>query len=161
MNNHDLLARIIISQMQPTLTIQEIPCYCKQLQGSIHSKNDPLQQPLQQPIKQQLNSKPYCGCYNKETSHDMRCCGLCYGLCNTNNKDDQCYFCPETFEIYYKSGYFVTNDGLSRTGEPCEDWFCTIICLPTKIPIFFPCLLGSLLNNFINYCRDTNDNYLF
>ena len=100
-----------------------------------------------------------CWCYNKE-SQDMRCCGLCYTFCYNPNKVDQCYFCPETFEIYYTSGYVITNDGLSHTGEECEDCLCTTICLPTKIVLFWPCFFGSIFNNSINYCRDTNTNYL-
>ena len=103
------------------------------------------------------NEKPLC-CYNKE-SKDMRCCGLCYTFCYNPNKDNQCYVCPETFKIYYKSGYFTTIDG-SQTGEECENCLCTVLCLPIKIPIFFPCLLGSLFNNAINYCRNTETNYL-
>ena len=100
-----------------------------------------------------------CWCYNKE-SQDMRCCGLCYTCCYIPNKDDQCYMCPETFEIYYTSGYVITSDGQSHTGEECEDCLCTTACLPFKIALFWPCLFGSLFNNSINYCRNTNNNYL-
>ena len=101
-----------------------------------------------------------CWCYNKE-SLDMRCCGLCYTCCYIPDKDKQCYVCPETFEIYYNSGYFITTDGGSQTGEECENCLCTAFCLPLKLPMFFSCLLGSLFNNSINYCRNTESNYLF
>jgi hypothetical protein len=111
-------------------------------------------------IKNNSKSKEKkCWCYNKE-SQDMRCCGLCYTCCYFPNKDDQCYMCPETFETYYTSGYVITTDGSSRTGEDCEDCLCTTLCLPIKLSLFFPCLVGSLFNNSINYCRNTNTNYL-
>lgn len=97
----------------------------------------------------------YCYCYSKN-SDDMRACGLCYTFCYNPNEIDQCYFCPKTFNEYYKSGYFSTNT-TSKEG----DCFCTIVFLPCKIPLFFPCLLGSLCNNIINYCRNTESNYLF
>lgn len=176
MNNHTFLASIIISKMQPDIVlmpIKKIPCECKELQAAIDKNNFKNKQIMKQQININSNTpvipshkpshKPYCGCYNKETSNDMRCCGLCYGLCTTRNKADQCYVCPETFEIYYNSGYFVTTDSLSKTGEPCEDCLCTILCLPTKLPLFFPCLLGSIFNNVINVCRNTTTiphNYL-
>ena len=109
--------------------------------------------------KVQEHYKKKCWCYNKD-SQDMRCCGLCYTLCYIPNKEDQCYMCPETFEIYYTSGYVITTDGGSQTGEDCENCLCTTLCLPFKIALFWPCLFGSLFNNSINYCRDTNTNYL-
>lgn len=109
--------------------------------------------------KSRMNPEKNCWCYNKE-SQDMRCCGLCYTFCYLTNKEDQCYVCPETFEIFYTSGYFVTTCGYGHTGDDCEDCVPTTLCLPLKLPIFFPCLLGSLFNNVINYCRYTDSNYL-
>ena len=101
-----------------------------------------------------------CGCYNKDKSNDMRLCGICYCYNNNLNKEEQCSFCPETFHEYYNSGYIITSSGFSKTGEPCEDCFCTGFCLPVKFPLFFTCCLGSICNNMINCCRDTNANYL-
>ena len=91
----------------------------------------------------------------------MRCCGLCYTCCYIPDKDKQCYLCPETFKTYYTSGYVVTTDSSIKTNEECEDCLCTILCLPFKLSLFWPCLCGSLFNNAINCCRDTNTNYLF
>ena len=96
-----------------------------------------------------------CCCYSKN-SHDMRACGLCYTFCYSPNEIEQCYFCPYTFKEYYESGYFMTKQSGSET-----DCCCTVAFLPFKFPLFFPCLLGSLFNNMINYCRDTKANYLF
>jgi hypothetical protein len=109
--------------------------------------------------KNEKHVKP-CWCYNKE-SKDMRCCGLCYTFCYISNKDDQCYMCPETFREYYTSGYVITTDGYGHTGEECEDCLCTTLCLPFKLSLFWSCCFGSLFNNSINYCRNTNANYLF
>lgn len=100
-----------------------------------------------------------CWCYNKE-SQDMRCCGLCYTFCYDTNKDKQCYMCPETFEIYYTSGYIITTCGGMQNKEDCENCVPTTFCFPLKFAMFWPCLFGSLFNNSINYCRNTNTNYL-
>ena len=110
-------------------------------------------------LKNNRTQKKHWCCYNKE-SQDMRCCGLCYTCCYIPDKEEQCYMCPETFEIYYNSGYFITTDGYSQTGEECENCCCTTFCLPIKLALFWPCLLGSLFNNSINCCRNTNMNYL-
>jgi hypothetical protein len=96
-----------------------------------------------------------CYCYSKN-SIDMRACGLCYTFCYNPNKIEQCYMCPNTFNEYYTSGYFVT-----KYSGSVDDCCCTVTFLPCKIPLFFPCLLGSLCNNIINYYRNTNTNYLF
>ena len=109
-------------------------------------------------IEQPKNS--FCGCYDKELSNDMRCCGLCYCYCQNLNKEDQCNCCNETFKEYYNSGYFITTSGYGNTEEPCENCVCTIMCLPFKFPLFFSCFLGSIFNNMINICRNTNNNYL-
>ena len=95
-----------------------------------------------------------CYCYSKN-SHDMRACGLCYTFCYKPDEIEQCYFCPRYFKEYYESGYFITKQ-LGSEPECC----CTVAFLPFKLPLFFPCLLGSLFNNMINYCRDTESNYL-
>ena len=95
-----------------------------------------------------------CGCY-KEDSTDTRCFGLCYFFCPAKNIDKEldsgrCDICPNHMKEYIKSGYFNTeNDGL-----------CTVLCLPIKIPLFFPCILGSACNNFINCVCKTDRNYL-
>ena len=95
-----------------------------------------------------------CYCY-KENSTDSRCFGLCYCFCPAKNigkelDSGRCDICPNHMKEYIKSGYFNTeNDGL-----------CTILCLPIKIPLFFPCILGSACNNCINYVCKTNRNYL-
>ena len=95
-----------------------------------------------------------CCCYSKK-SHDMRACGLCYTFCYNPNEIAHCYFCPKTFKEYYESGYFITNQSGSEP-ECC----CTVTFLPIKLPLFFPCLLGSIFNNMINYCCSTKANYL-
>ena len=96
-----------------------------------------------------------CCCYSKN-SHDMRACGLCYTFCYKSDELDQCNFCPYTFKEYYESGYFMTK--LSGTDPDC---CCSIVFLPIKLPLFFPCLLGSIFNNMINCCCNTKANYLF
>jgi hypothetical protein len=104
-------------------------------------------------IKQD-NANKWCYCYNK-VSTDSRCFGICYCFCPAKNIDkdldnNRCDICPNTFKEYIDSGYFNTeNDGL-----------CTILCLPIKIPLFFPCILGTACNNFINCLCKTNRNYL-
>ena len=95
-----------------------------------------------------------CCCYSKN-SHDMRACGLCYTFCYSPDEIKQCYFCPRYFKEYYESGYFITKQTGTET-ECC----CTVTFLPIKLPLFFTCLLGSLFNNMINYCRNTEANYL-
>ena len=124
-----------------------------------------LKQPNKQTIYNKQNkhnttkTEKKCWCYNKD-SLDMRCCGLCYTFCYIPDKDKQCYLCPETFEIYYNSGYVITTDGGSQTGEECEHCVCTTFCLPVKLILFWPCLFGSLFNTTVNFCRNTNENYL-
>jgi hypothetical protein len=128
---------------------------------SNYQKNEAMNKLKIQTIqKPNINTKTEkkCWCYNKE-SLDMRCCGLCYTFCYIPDKDKQCYMCPETFEIYYTSGYVITTEG-SQTGEECENCLCTTLCLPFKFALFWPCLFGSLFNNAINYCRNTETNYL-
>ena len=103
-------------------------------------------------IKQDDANK-WCYCYNKDST-DSRCFGLCYCFCPIKIDKDvdkiPCEFCPKTMKEYIDSGYFNTeNDGL-----------CTILCLPLKIPLFFPCILGSVFNNCINCLCNTNRNYL-
>ena len=162
--------------MQPDLVltpIKQIPIDSKQLQVSIEKNNCKNKQIIKQPVKNTTKNtgtttdtiksshKPYCCCYNKEISNDMRCCGLCYTFCYIPNKDKQCYACPETFEIYYNSGYVITTCGYGKTDDECDDCVPTTVCLLTKLPLFFPCLLGSIFNNIINKCRGTEHNYLF
>ena len=93
------------------------------------------------------------GCYRKD-SPDMRCCGLCY-MCS-DEPTDGC--CIPTMTEYFKSGLWKTTDGY---GSDSDNYCCTIICLPVKIPLCFPCLLATIFNSIINSCRGTNNNYLF
>ena len=99
----------------------------------------------------------YSGCY-KKNSFDVRCCGICYLLCpltkdNYNFVDsEQCECCPSNVTIYCDSPYIVTYD-LSVN--------CTWFCIPLKLPVTSPCLLGSLFNQCVNYVRNTHHNYLF
>lgn len=104
------------------------------------------------------------GCY-KYDSTDTRCCGLCYCLCPAKNisklvDKNRCDFCPDNFQEYLESGYFKTIDGPSDK----DNCFCTTLCLPIKFPLFFPCFLGTLVNQCFNSycCASTNQdrNYL-
>jgi hypothetical protein len=122
-------------------------------------KTNTKEQKQKEKQKKHHNYKP-CWCYNRE-SQDMRCCGVCYICCYNPNKEEQCYMCPETFEIYYTSGYVITTCGYGRTNDECEDCMPTTLCLPLKLAFFWPCLFGSIFNNCINYCRTTDTNYLF
>ena len=122
----------------------------KEINNSIKINKKPKDTSCQKP----------CWCYNKD-SQDMRCCGLCYTFCYITNKQEQCYVCPETFELYYTSGYVITTCGYGHTDDDCQDCVPTTMCLPLKLPMFFTCLVGSIVNNCINNCRDTNTNYLF
>ena len=118
-----------------------------------------MQKNIQNNIQKKEKENKMCCCYNK-ASKDMRCCGLCYTFCYITNKDDQCFMCLNTFEEYYTSGYFITTCGYGETNEDCENCVPTVFCLPVKLPLFLPCLLGSIFNNCINCCRDTDANYL-
>ena len=101
-----------------------------------------------------------CGCYNKE-SMDMRCCGICYYRYDNLDKQEQCNICPETLDVYCTSSYIVTECKPSHNTDDCDHCIPTILCLPLKLPMCFPCLLGSVFNNSINYCRGTHTNYCF
>lgn len=96
-----------------------------------------------------------CECYSEE-SIDRRCCGLCYHLCPAP-VDDQCQICPVDLDEYINSGYCKTTD-LPNSPDDCV---CTTICCPFKISLFMPCLLGSILNGYLNCFCSTNKNYLF
>jgi len=159
--NKDLQIKDIILD---SMLVHTQPCKIenKEIKTSNIQNNTILNKSLinNKTTKEQKQHKKKCWCYNKD-SQDMRCCGLCYTFCYIPNKEYQCYLCPETFEIYYTSGYVITSDGYGKTDEECEDCFCTTLCLPTKFALFWPCCIGSVFNNSINYCRDTNMNYLF
>uniref|UniRef100_A0A6C0IIN6 Uncharacterized protein n=1 Tax=viral metagenome TaxID=1070528 RepID=A0A6C0IIN6_9ZZZZ len=99
-----------------------------------------------------------CNCYNT-ASTDARCCGACYYCCPTKKKvEERCECCPNDFDTYWDSGYVQTNVGYG-TEDP--NGLCCWCCFPIKFPVFFTCFLGSLCNNYINWTRDTNLNYLF
>ena len=86
------------------------------------------------------------------THQDMRCCGLCYFCCSTNNI--QC--CPVNLNHYCLSGYIQTT----TVGN--HDGCCTCFCLPVKLPLTFICCLGSVVNECMNSCCNSiNMNYLF
>jgi hypothetical protein len=104
-------------------------------------------------------------CYSKE-SDDSRCCGACYWICPTGIIENQCNFCPNDFCEFWKSGYIQTSEGSVRNNDSCDececdDCFCTTVCFPLKITIFFPCFLGSLFNQCMNKVCASNRNYLF
>lgn len=54
--------------------------------------------------------------------------------------------------VYTNSGEAIDNGEIGP---------CCILCFPLKFSFFFPCLFGSGFNSCINYCRNTNTNYLF
>lgn len=87
------------------------------------------------------------------THQDMRCCGLCYFCCSTNNI--QC--CPVNLNHYCLSGYIQTTTTVNK-----DDGCCTCFCLPVKLPLTFICCLGSVVNECMNSCCNSiNMNYLF
>ncbi len=90
-----------------------------------------------------------CDCCN----NDPRCCGLCYYCC-PSEEPREC--CPANLNIYCNSGYIKTGDGLGG-----KDACCTCFCFLPKLLTFFPCFLGSVLNECINCICCTNLNYLF
>jgi hypothetical protein len=102
-------------------------------------------------------SKSCCPFYNRD-SEDSRCCGLCYCCCPTKSVEEQCNCCPNSFEMYWHSGYVQTTAGY---GKEEENGICCWCCFPIKFPVFFPCFIGSLVNSSINRVRKTNNNYLF
>jgi len=99
-----------------------------------------------------------CWCY-KRNSIDSRCCGVCYACCPSKTVAKQCNFCPNDFKMYWDSGYVQTSTGYGVLDE--KNGICCWFCFPIKFPLFFPCCLGSLGNECINYMRNTNLNYLF
>lgn len=98
-----------------------------------------------------------CACYRLPII-DARCCGVCYFCCPVKPDAHQCNVCPNTFDVYWNSGYVQTEAGY---GPPQPNGFCCWLCFPLKITLFFPCCLGAICNNCINYMRDTEVNYLF
>ena len=105
----------------------------------------------------------YCNnCCYRQNSSDTRCCGICYYNCplkednyNININDrDQLEFCLPNMNDYCKSGYIITYNIVPRND-------CSGCCLPYKLIICMPCLLGTLFNHCINCIRSTNTNYLF
>ena len=142
--------------MELTLVITKDPNMndkLNQIERMNKIKNDTRNGDTRNGAKDKKNNK-CCACY-KEDSTDTRCFGLCYCFCPAKNIDKdldsgRCDICPNHMKEYIKSGYFNTeNDGL-----------CTVLCLPIKIPLFFPCILGSACNNFINCICKTDRNYL-
>lgn len=110
------------------------------------------------PITPGENSSCCCYCYNTETSTDSRCCGVCYCCFPIKEGEKRFDYCPNNFSEYWDSCYVQTTAGPldhEKNGICC--WFCFF----PKLGMFFPCLLGSLCNGCVNYCRDTKTNYLF
>ena len=96
-----------------------------------------------------------CGCY-KANSTDARCCGLCYCCCpakHINKEIDlrRCDFCPNDFCEYWYSGYVQTVAGYGNREEDLNG-VCCWLCFPVKLPMFFSCFIGSLVNDGLNRC---------
>jgi hypothetical protein len=96
-----------------------------------------------------------CGCY-KANSTDARCCGLCYCCCpakHINKEIDlrRCDFCPNDFCEYWYSGYVQTVAGYGNKEEDLNG-VCCWLCFPVKLPMFFSCFIGSLVNDGLNRC---------
>lgn len=107
--------------------------------------------------KKKKESKYCCPFYNRD-SEDSRCCGLCYCCCPAKSAEEQCNCCPNSFEMYWHSGYVQTTAGI---GKEEENGICCWFCFPIKFSLFFPCFIGSLVNSSINNVRKTKNNYLF
>ena len=101
-------------------------------------------------------NKKLCGCYNRR-SNDMRCCGLCYNMCPYSTVESRYYCCHVGIKSYCDSSLVITIDDMNNDNDFC----CTILCLPIKIPMFFPCCICSFVNSIINCSRGTSSNYLF
>jgi hypothetical protein len=114
-------------------------------------------QPIKsQPILSNTKQLDCLSCYSKKSS-DARCCGLCFYCCPAKIYKDKFELCPINLYDYWISCYVQTNDGVRRE----EKDVCCFVCFPVKIVLFFPCLLGSLSNGFINCLRKTDLNYFF
>jgi hypothetical protein len=109
--------------------------------------------------KEEKESKCCCLFYNRDST-DSRCCGICYCCCPAKTPEDQFNCCPNNFAEYWHSGYVQTYSGYGNSAQE-ENGICCWFCFPLKFTIFFPCFLGSLMNNSINSLRKTNNNYLF
>ena len=110
-----------------------------------------------QRIKARQKPNPFCCCFRKPIK-DARCCGVCYTFCYESHKEKRVEFCPASCGEYCVSGYIITNSGGVYQDDVC---CCTVFCLPVKLVMFSPCLLGTTMNQFINCCRNTHANYLF
>ena len=126
---------------------------------STSNKSNKQKTIINQP-KTSLCSCACCGCYNKE-SMDMRCCGICYCYYDNLHNQEQCNICPETLDKYCTSSYIVTECKPKHNTDDCDDCIPTLLCLPLKFSMCFPCLFGAIFNNSINYCRGTHANYCF
>jgi len=133
--------------------------YTSQLETIAMSSNSEIKRTTENPFS-------LCGCY-KNDSPDSRFCGLCYCLYRNNDLNDrqfQCYICPVDVNEYCNSGYIQTKDGYGygNSKEGNTNICCTCACFPIKFPLFFPCLLGSLMNHSLNKCCSPpyNRNYL-
>ena len=74
----------------------------------------------------------------------------------------KCECCPNTISDYCNSGYIQTSQYKQPILQKTDKNGCwTFVCLPVKIPLFFPCFLGAVFNNCLNYTCSTNKNYLF
>ena len=114
-----------------------------------------IKQPKAVAQKKEENQRPCCGCY-KADSTDARCCGLCYCFCPANHIDKEidkkrCDCCPNDFCEYWYSGLVQTTAGYGNKEEDLNG-LCCWFCFPVKFPLFFPCFLGSLVNDVLNRC---------
>ena len=106
-------------------------------------------------LKARHKPNPF-GCCYRQPIKDARCCGVCYTFCYDKNRQLEC--CPYSVQEYCVSGYVITTSGGVYEDDVC---CCTLVCLPCKLVMFFPCFLGASFNHFINCCRNTETNYLF
>ena len=71
--------------------------------------------------------------------------------------------CLKNFSEYLSSPYFIT-EYCARPSDDENDKCCTIFmtllcCIPKQVTCF-PCLVGSLINQCLNYVKKTDQNYL-
>lgn len=79
---------------------------------------------------------------------------------NKNNTNKN--ICYKDLSEYITSPYCFTEYCAKphNDKDPCCDiCMSCVFCIPKQI-LFFPCLIGSILNGCINYCKKTDKNYL-
>jgi hypothetical protein len=92
---------------------------------------------------------------NKKKEYDSRIC-----KCGYENPEKA--YCLTNFSNHLASPYCITEYCAKpdNDNDPCCDIFMTCIFCPIKFALTWPCCIGSIINDCINKCKHTDNNYL-